>query len=592
MDMQLLKGNPFFLSDEDIAWVKFTLNSMTQAEKIGQLFCPVGFTTKEKDLLHLTQDVGVGGIMYRPAPGADALKTHRFLQDHSKIPMLLAANLEQGGSGAASDGTLFAMPMGAAAANDKDMGYHLGDIACTEGAAIGLNWSFAPIVDIDMNCQNPITNLRTFGSDPDKVIQMAKGYMKAADEHQMAVSIKHFPGDGVDYRDQHLLTSVNSLSAKQWDSTYGKVYQELINFGAKTVMVGHIAQPAYEEALAPGDRKNKLVPATLSKALMTGLLRGKLGFNGVISTDATPMLGYTVAMARKDAVPYSIACGADIFLFNRNFDEDFKFMTEGVQKGVITKERLNDAVTRILALKASLKLHEKKKNNTLVPPAAGLSVLKCEKHLTLAKECADKAVTLVKDTQNLLPISAKKTPRVYLNVLQDDDDIHSATREAFKTRLEKEGFTVSVRDRTSLNAMAALISESKMSFIKKMTAIPKAMKAMSEMTKENLPDLFDLAIFVGYFPTASNNTTIRIQWRGVAGMGNDSPWFVSELPALFISLANPYHLQDVPMIKTYINAYTNNTQTIDAVMEKIMGRSEFKGVSPVDASCGREDNMY
>ncbi len=580
-----LKASPFNLSNEDIDWVMNTLSSMTLTEKIGQIFCPVGFTTDEAVLKQLVQGIGIGGIMYRSAPGQEVQKTHRMLQEYSKIPMLLAANLESGGTGLVTDGTSFGMPMQASAANDDQMGYYLGKISCSEAAAAGCNWAFAPIVDIDMNFRNPITNLRTFGSDPDKVISMAKGYMRAADEEGVAVSIKHFPGDGVDERDQHLLTSINTLSADEWDATCGKVYASLIESGAKTIMVGHIAQPAWVHKLNPKIPERNVVPATLSPEIIGGLLRGRLGFKGVITTDATPMVGYCVGMKREDAVPYSIAIGCDVFLFNKSIEEDFRFMMAGYQKGILTDDRLNEAVTRILALKASLKLHIKQKNGTLVPGPEALSILRNPKHIEWSRDCADKSVTLVKDLQNLLPISPEKTKRVYLNVIEENDDLNSPLRIKLKEKLEKEGFEVTVRNRSVNIDVAALMNGEEVDDHTR-EIIAEAFSGTGEFAKK-----YDLVIYFANIQTNSNTTVIRLNWKGFGGMGNDTPWFTQELPVLFISLANPYHLLDVPMIKTYINAYSSNDFVLDSVIEKITGRSEFKGKSPVDPFCGRWDTM-
>ncbi len=587
MDIKL-KEKPFYLDDEGVAWVESTLASLSEAEKIGQLFCPVGAADDENVIKQLTQQIGIGGIMYRPGPAQNVLKTHQMLQENSKVPMLLAANLEAGGNGAAFEGTNFGKPMGVAATDDDEMGYWMGKTACEEGAALGLNWAFAPIVDIDMNFRNPITNLRTFGSNHKRVIRMAKGYLRAADEAGLAVSIKHFPGDGVDERDQHLLTSVNSLSCEEWDATYGQIYQTLIDDGAKTVMVGHIAQPAYQKALAkdPAKYDKKTVPATLSSELMLCLLREKLGFNGLIVTDATPMLGYTVAGERSQLVPLSIASGADMFLFNKSLEEDYASMMAGYQNGIITRERLDEAVTRILATKASLGLHTRQKEGTLVPSPEGLSILHSETYLEKVRICADKAVTLVKDTQNLLPLSPEKTKRVYLNVLEPEGATDTPLKQAWKAKLEAEGFEVFVRNRdTNVDIFGAFAGTNQ---------DPHALELMNEMFEKvgDFKSRYDLAIYVANYETASNNVVVRLQWQGLMGMGNDAPWFVGEIPTMFISLANPYHLLDVPMIKTFVNAYTNTPEVIDAVVEKVMGRSEFQGISPVDASCGREDTLY
>jgi beta-N-acetylhexosaminidase len=159
------------------------------------------------------------------------------------------------------------------------MASHLGEICAEEAGPAGFNWAFAPIIDIDMNFRNPITNTRTFGSDPKLVAAMGEAYVKAVESRGMAASIKHFPGDGHDERDQHLVTSVNGLSCEEWDATYGLAYRTCIAAGAKTVMVGHILQPAYIRHFNPGIRDEDMLPATLSPELLGGLLRTKLGFN-------------------------------------------------------------------------------------------------------------------------------------------------------------------------------------------------------------------------------------------------------------------------------------------------------------------------
>ncbi|HHV08878.1 MAG TPA: glycoside hydrolase family 3 protein [Clostridiales bacterium] len=582
--MVQLKAKPFHLDDNGVQWVEDTLKGMTLEEKIGQLFCMPGSTTDKNVLEMLTQKVGIGGIMYRSEQAKTLREAYGILQSSSKIPLLVAANLEAGGTGLVFEGTNFAKPLQVAATDDDRMGYALGKISCSEGAAVGCNWAFAPIVDIDMNFRNPITNCRTFGNDADRVIRMAKGYMDAAKEEGVAVSIKHFPGDGVDERDQHLLTSINSLSIEEWDNSYGKVYRELIDYGAQTVMVGHIAQPAYEKKFNL-THQGRPIPASLSKGIVTGLLRNQLGFNGLVITDASQMVGYTVGMKREDAVPAAIAAGCDMFLFTKNMEEDIQYMFLGYQKGILTEERLNEAVTRILATKAGLKLHEKQTLGTLVPGEEALSVLRKEEHLQWTRECADKGITLVKNIDNVLPLSNVKYKKMYLNVLEEDDSINSSLRTKMKGLFEAEGFEVHVRNRDLKIDMEAF-----------MAGKPDArtLEVIAEIGGKvsDFKSKYDLAVYVANFETASNNTVIRINWKGLGGMGDDTPWFAAEIPTIFISLANPYHLLDVPMVQSYVNAYTNNEAVLESLMDKIMGRSEFKGKSPVDAFCGREDVRY
>lgn len=314
--------------------------------------------------------------------------------------------LEKGGNGIAEEGTFLGTEMAVAATDDYDMARKLGTICGREGSAVGCNWSFSPIIDIDYNYRNPITNTRTFGSNPERVKNMGVQYVRAVQKHGVAASIKHFPGDGMDERDQHLVTSINSMSCDEWDATYGAVYKACIEEGALTVMIGHIIHPAYSKKLDPSLKDEEILPASLSKELLSGLLRTKLGFNGLIVTDATTMAGMTIPMPRSKAVPQTIAAGCDMFLFARNLDEDYAYMKKGVEDGVISQERLNDAVTRILALKASLKLPEKQKDGSIIPNLEeAKKVVGCDEHKTWAKECADKAITLVKNEIGVLPIT-------------------------------------------------------------------------------------------------------------------------------------------------------------------------------------------
>ncbi|RGT72204.1 glycoside hydrolase family 3 protein [Ruminococcus sp. AF18-22] len=558
-----LRANPFFLDDEAVGWVNDTLAHMTLEEKIGQLFVPIGYSSEPDYLQHVMLDHHIGGIMYRCGDSKEMQACHRWLQEHSKIPLLIGANLESGGDGIAIDGTSFGKQMQVAATGKAENAYRLGKISCSEGKAVGCNWAFAPVVDIDRNWRNPITNVRTYGDDPDFVLECGLAYKRAADEENVAVAVKHFPGDGCDEVDQHILVSVNDLSCEEWDETYGKIYKGMIDDGALSVMAGHIAQPAYQKYFNP-DFPKKLIPATLSPELLQGLLRGKLGFNGLISTDSTCMVGFSAPMKREMAVPYSIQAGCDMFLFNKDLDEDFHYMLDGYQKGILTDERLTDAVTRILAVKAALGLHSERKEE-IVPLETALSVLKNETYTAWAKECADEAVTLVKNNENVLPISSEKTKRVLLEVLGDYPST-ARVQKKWTVLLEKEGFTVFPYKKESFET--------------------------AKFDVHTFHKNYDMVLYIGNIENASNQVTNRYQWFTFWGNGNNCPWFTAEVPVIYVSMANPYALIDTPQIQTYINCYSNNDFVIQACVEKLMGRSEFKGISPIDPSCGKEYLLY
>lgn len=207
-----LKKAPFYLTEDQCAWVVSTQAAMTTAEKAGQLFCVMGGDFSPETLKAMVAAGKVGGVLFRPVrSGAEIKADFETLDAAAKIPLLKAANLEEGGSGGKADGTLFGWPMLTAATDDPAMAEKFGEVCGAEGAQTGINWTFSPVSDLDINYLNPITNVRTYGSDRERVKAMTAAYMKGVQKYGVAACAKHFPGDGVDYRDQHLHPSVNSL---------------------------------------------------------------------------------------------------------------------------------------------------------------------------------------------------------------------------------------------------------------------------------------------------------------------------------------------------------------------------------------------
>lgn len=462
------------------------------------------------------------------------------------------------------EGTLLGSPMEVAATDSVDMAVKLAEVCGKEGRAVGANWAFAPIIDIDANFRSPITNTRTFGNDPVRVREMGAAYTRKIQELGLAASIKHFPGDGQDERDQHLVTTINSMDCETWMETYGAAYRACIEADALTCMVGHIMQPAWSRRLDSRLADRDILPASLSKELMGGLLRGELGFNGLIVTDATTMAGYTIPMSRRLAVPASIAAGADMFLFARNLEEDYGFMLEGVRSGVITPERLNEAVTRILAVKAALGLHLGKPGPDL---EQAKRVVGCEQHLQWSRDCADQAITLVKEEAGVLPITPERYPRILFYPIEppaggEGNYKVTAACGMLKERLIKEGFQVD-------------------------TFVPQPYGEGFTTKYEEMVGQYDLMLYAANLSTKSNQTVVRIEWK--QPMGADCGHYLNDVPTVFVSLENPYHLLDFPRIRTYINCYSNNDRVLDALVEKLTGRSLFTGKSPVDPFCGKWD---
>lgn len=543
-----VKKAPFNLSEEQEKWVYEKLNSLTDKEKAGQLFCVLGTIFDKETLYKLTHEYCIGGILFRPEPCVVINQKYAEAESGIKVPLLKAANLEEGGIGAISDGTFYGTQMQVAATDNTAYAKTFGKFCAEEGRSCGVNWTFSPVCDIDYNFRNPITNVRTFGSYPARVKKMTKAYVDTVQKYGLAACAKHFPGDGVDFRDQHLHPTINSLSAKKWYVTYGAIYKNLIDGGLLSIMVGHIKQPAVEQDICPTLEYKDCLPASLSKHLITGVLREKYGFNGVITTDATIMGGYTMPMERRFALPATINAGIDMIVFNTDFEEDYSIILNAINSGEICRERLDDAVTRILALKAKVCFDK-------------TSVVLTGKQRKV-EEFADNSVTLVKNIGNILPVTSDRYPEIRLILLGKDalGDGNSAVAVATK-ELERRGFKVTLYSRESDD-----------------------MHGVKELSNQRL------TLYIANEPTESNRTTVRLSWNPKHAM--DAPRYVREEPSVFLSVYNPYHLQDVPAVKVYVNAYSPTSINIKAAIAKLAGESPFKGTSPVDAFCGLKDTRY
>lgn len=380
----------------------------------------------------------------------------------------------------------------------------------------------------------------------------------------MAACCKHFPGDGTEENDQHLLMGINNMTCEEWDNTFGKVYKAMIDDGIMSIMAGHIALPNYSKKLRPQLKDEDILPATLAPELISGLLKDKMGFNGLVVTDASHMIGMFAAMPRKDQVPGAIAAGCDMFLFFNDMEEDFRYMMDGYKNGIITNERLDDALRRILGLKAALKLYKKQEEGALFPSSSEISLVGCEEHQKIAKWAADQFITLVKDTKHYLPIRPHRQKRVKLIFIGGEGMViagkfHGDNNEEIKERvikaLEEKGFEVDDKN-------------------------PDAKGKMEDFSAK-----YDWCLVVLNIGGFAQFNTMRVKWSNPS----TQPWYVSQVPTVFLSLSFPNLLIDVPMAKTYINGYMNSEEVINSAVEKIIGESEFKGQYDENVFCERWD---
>ena len=266
-----LSAKPFHLDEEAIGWVHDTIDvddargedrpavHQSQQRVHARSISTTSSTT--------TTSAACGTAPVTPPRS----RTHaRYAQSKSKMPLLIASNPEMGGFGSSNDGTFVCTHLQAGSHPDTSIARDMGDVAGAECHAIGCNWAFAPIVDIHYNWRNTVISTRAFGNTPEVVIERAKEYFDGISAHNMVCAIKHFPGDGIDERDQHVVTSYNTLPADEWDQTYGRVYREMIDHGVQSIMVGHIGAPELSRKYRPGITDAEIRPATLSPGTAAG----------------------------------------------------------------------------------------------------------------------------------------------------------------------------------------------------------------------------------------------------------------------------------------------------------------------------------
>ena len=328
------------------------------------------------------------------------------------------------------------------------------------------------------------------------------------------------------------------------------------------------------------------MPATVAPELLQGLLREKLGFNGLIITDATHMVGITGKVRRHDSIPAMLMAGCDMILYYRNHDEDVDFLMEALLDGRLSEERLDEAVKTILAFKAHLKLHEKQKAGTLIPSKEEMKVIGCDAHKAMAAEIIDKSITLVKNSKNQLPLDPKKHKRVIIYTVESAGltakikdmlfgNKNKKPTDVLAEELKKNGFEPTV---FKLNYLKYLSKNG-----------VNGKKAIAEYSTQEFAAMYDAAIILCNVSSFSTTNERSLHWS--IPMGPEIPWYATEMPTIAISVAHPFHLIDLGMVPTYINTYSASEEAIRQTVAKITGKSSFKGISPVDAFCGRWDTQ-
>ena len=576
-----LRAKPYNLTDGEIRWVEDTLASMTTDEKLSQLFVllkPVP-GADEGQIKSLMEGARPGGMRWQGGDRETVWLQNRLFQQYSRIPVFIAGNCDDGGCGVLpKEGTFVATAAEAGAAEGTETAYRMGYVSGKEAAAVGVNWMFNPVADVYKNWRNTIVNTRSFGSDPDRVTECVRAYIRGIKDAapNMACTCKHFPGDGWDELDPHISPAHNEAGVKEWEESYGRVYRTMIGEGLEAVMTGQISLPAMSRELRPGIRNEEIMPASLAPELLQDLLRNRMGFNGLIISDASHMIGMSGVMARSEAVPRCIAAGCDMFLFANDFEEDLGYLKAGYEKGIVTEDRLRDALLRILGMKAHMKLYL---DEVRFPDKAGLECVGCEEHRQFAVQAADAGVTLVKDTRHLLPVDPAERKNALLIYVQSTPNSKAyrgdGVRQLITEELERVGF--SVTQCPSFYDLEIENGPHPMNFV----------RMMQMGRREDFRRKYDVVfVFINVKGYAQRNVE-RLSWS--SGHSMEMPWYTEEVPTVGVSLNYTNHLVDCANIHTFVNAYGPGRENVRAAIEKITGRSPFRGTADDTVFCGRWD---
>lgn len=555
-----LAAAPFRLDADGVHWVRRTLAGLSLDDKLRQLFCEVSFGDDPADAATLAKARLGGVIRFVGSDLAAAWKATRVLVESAEIPLLIAGDLEGGGIGMPC-ATAVPNQLGIAAGDSSELAAEVAGLLAREGRALGFNWAFGPVLDINARHRSAIVATRSFGSEPERILRLARAHVSALQREGVAATLKHWPGEGYDERDQHLVTTINPLDVPTWEATFGALYRSLIADGALSVMSAHIAMPAWAEHFgAQGVERYR--PASISRHLNEGLLRGVLGFNGLIVSDATTMAGLGSWGPRDRVIPEVVANGCDMVLFSFEPDADVARLQRAVDDGRLTTARVDAAVTRVLALKAALGLHRKSVDELLPPLARARDVVRSDAHKQVAERAAQASITLVKDVEGLLPLDPGRHRRI---VMVMDDERAGFVNQPSPEQLE----------------LGRLLTERGFEPRRHDPAHPPT------------PQDTDLVMYVFAQESLYTQSNIYLDWRRVMGSAEDAMRrYWHELPCMLVSFGHPYYLFDAPRMPCVVNAYSATASAQRALVACLTGQERFAGVSPVDATCGLPDAVY
>lgn len=536
-------------------WVQQTLAKMTLEEKLGQMVMVYywgRFTSTEdpdfRELLREVKDQHIGGLILqaqRTPTGVERSQVYptaalsNELQSAAKVPLLVAADFENGTAMRLADGTSLPSAMAVAATGDPRDAFTMGKITAIEARAAGLNWIFAPVADVNDNPDNPIINTRSFGEDPARVAKFVAQFIRGVQENGAMATAKHFPGHGDVNTDSHVSVPVVPGDLAELNRVELVPFRAAIAAEVGAVMSGHLVVPALEP-----DRN---VPATLSPRILTDLLRKKMGFDGIEVTDALDMAGVTAIDSPPNVAVRAINAGIDVLLIPPNPDAAIAAMKQAVESGELPITKVNQAVLRILRAKARLNLEQHRLTDlNRLNAVFGSPKFKAE-----ARDIADRGITLIRDSAKILPLDPAKPTRVLLVILSGDPEPYPGAL------IERE-----LRDRAGS---------------------VETVRVDTTFTKANsvqLPpvDRYDVAVAAVFVKVADRKGTVGLPAEEIALLNQ---LIAAGKPVIVASLGSPYLVAQFPTAKTWIAAFGTQDAVQQAMARAIFGQTAIGGQLPV-----------
>jgi beta-glucosidase-like glycosyl hydrolase/CubicO group peptidase (beta-lactamase class C family) len=536
-------------------WVEHTLSSMTIEQKLGQLVMVHyygGFTNTESDayreLLRRVEQQHIGGIVVATRPGPlgtqlsevypTAILTNQ-LQHHAKIPLLVAADFERGTAMRLAEGTSFPYAMGVAAAGNPQDACEMARITALEARAVGVHWNFAPVADVNVNPQNPIINTRAFGEDPTRVAEFVTAFIRCSQENGVLATAKHFPGHGDTSEDSHIGLPTIPGDRARLERVELVPFRAAIAAGVSAIMTAHLAVPALEP--------EPNLPATMSKRILTDLLRGELGFQGLIVTDALTMGGVTALYSPGEVAVGSVEAGADVLLVPPVPDAALLALRRAVEQGRLSEARIDESVRRILTAKARLGLHRQREADV-----EKLSeVFARPEFRAKAEDIAGRGVTLLRDEQTLLPLDATKPLRVLLVAVAGDPD-------------PLPGSALEQEIRWRVDSLQTVRADTQWVGVENLKLPP--------------PASYEVAVAALFVRLADRKGHVSLPSEQVA--------FVRQLlasgkPVVIAAFGSPYVIERFPEAKTWIAAFSTHAVAQVAVGRALFGQTAIAGKLPV-----------